>query len=111
MAPITDDKVQDLKDHIHKLETRVIELERRLESGGKKPEPHEAMRMILMGPPGAGAWSYHSAASPRVHFVDVLQAREHKLLASRKDTASAIWYALRRVPASAITIDISSGHR
>jgi len=55
MAPITDDKVSDLKDLVHKLETRVHELERRLEGGGSsKPSTSDAMRMILIGPPGAG---------------------------------------------------------
>jgi len=55
MAPITDDKVSDLKDLVHKLEARVHELERRLEGGGSsKPSTSDAMRMILIGPPGAG---------------------------------------------------------
>ncbi|EXJ93317.1 adenylate kinase 1 [Capronia coronata CBS 617.96] len=54
MAPITDSHIDDLKELVHKLEGRVHDLERRLESGGKKPTPVESMRMILIGPPGAG---------------------------------------------------------
>lgn len=57
MAPITDNQIDDLKDLVHKLESRVHDLERRLESGGKKPTPVESMRMILIGPPGAGMFS------------------------------------------------------
>lgn len=56
MAPITDEKVGDLKDLVHKLEARVHDLERRLEGGGKKPSISDSMRMILIGPPGAGAF-------------------------------------------------------
>lgn len=56
MAPITEEKIDDLKDLVHKLESRVHELERRLEGGGKKPSVVESMRMILIGPPGAGAF-------------------------------------------------------
>ena len=52
MAPIKDDIISDLKSAVHRLEKRVEELESRL-SGGEKSSV-EAMRMILMGPPGAG---------------------------------------------------------
>lgn len=55
MAPITDSTVSDLKDLVHKLEARVHQLEEKLGEGGKKPKtPSEFMRMILIGPPGAG---------------------------------------------------------
>jgi len=55
MAPITDTTVSDLKDLVHKLEARVHQLESRLGEGGKKSQsPSEAMRLILIGPPGAG---------------------------------------------------------
>jgi len=55
MAPITDETVSDLKDLVHKLQDRVHQLERRLVEGGDKPRtPVESMRMILIGPPGAG---------------------------------------------------------
>lgn len=56
MAP-TDELVGQLKSTIDGLETRVAELEARLAgksagSGGGS----DGMRMILMGPPGAGMW-------------------------------------------------------
>jgi hypothetical protein len=55
MAPITDSTVSDLKDLVHKLEARVHQLEERLGEGGKKPKSvSKSMRMILIGPPGAG---------------------------------------------------------
>jgi adenylate kinase len=55
MAPITDSTVSDLKDLVHKLEARVHQLEERLGDSGKKPKTvSESMRMILIGPPGAG---------------------------------------------------------
>ncbi|KAJ5911063.1 adenylate kinase [Penicillium subrubescens] len=53
MAPITDDVVSGLKDTIGKLEARVIELEGRL-TGSKPKSVTEQIRVILMGPPGAG---------------------------------------------------------
>lgn len=55
MAPITETTVSDLKDLVHKLEARVHHLESWYESGGKtSPSTEESMRMILLGPPGAG---------------------------------------------------------
>jgi adenylate kinase len=53
MAPITDDVVSGLKDTIGKLEARVVELEGRL-TGSKPKSVTEQIRVILMGPPGAG---------------------------------------------------------
>ncbi|KAL9098284.1 MAG: hypothetical protein Q9163_006032 [Psora crenata] len=58
MAPITDDTVQALRDTVHKLESRVQQLEARLAHGdngpGKTSGILDPMRLILMGPPGAG---------------------------------------------------------
>lgn len=55
MAPIREDTVTDLKDLVAKLETRVRQLEDRLGGDGAKSKtPTQSMRMILMGPPGAG---------------------------------------------------------
>ncbi|KAK2741446.1 adenylate kinase [Myotisia sp. PD_48] len=56
MAPIPDQTIDGLKNVIGNLEARVAELEQRLVHGGSsqpKPTPL-SMRMILMGPPGAG---------------------------------------------------------
>lgn len=55
MAPITDSDVVQLKSLVAKLEHRVAELEGK--AGGapsKSAGATEQMRMILMGPPGAG---------------------------------------------------------
>ena len=60
MAPITEDTVEALRDTIHKLESRVQQLEAKLgHSDGSSPtdgsnKPFQSIRMILMGPPGAG---------------------------------------------------------
>ncbi|KIV88002.1 Adenylate kinase [Exophiala mesophila] len=54
MAPITDEKFNDLKDQYHQLEERVKRLEHSLKTGESKPSISESMRMILIGPPGAG---------------------------------------------------------
>jgi len=56
MAPITDGDVSELKRIIQKLEGRIEQLESRLEggSGTSSSSPAGSMRMIIMGPPGAG---------------------------------------------------------
>ncbi|TKA66780.1 Adenylate kinase, partial [Cryomyces minteri] len=58
MAPITDQIVDELKSLVNKLESRVVELENKLHggsgAGSASVNPADTMRMILMGPPGAG---------------------------------------------------------
>ncbi|PGH30891.1 adenylate kinase [[Emmonsia] crescens] len=57
MAPIKDETVDGLKNIIGELESRVAQLEQRLLHGGDSSKPKsitESVRMILMGPPGAG---------------------------------------------------------
>ena len=56
MAPIGNDAVQSLQEMVKKLESRVQELEDQLQhfSGGPAPSPTHSVRMVLMGPPGAG---------------------------------------------------------
>ena len=60
MAPITDDTVEALRDTIRKLESRVQQLEVKLghkdgsDSPGSSKGTLQSVRMILMGPPGAG---------------------------------------------------------
>ena len=58
MAPITDETVLTLQDTIAKLESRVHQLESKLGGGdgssGKAAPSSKSIRMILMGPPGAG---------------------------------------------------------
>ncbi|OCK80184.1 adenylate kinase [Lepidopterella palustris CBS 459.81] len=52
MAPLKDQVVDDLKNLVHRLESRVAELEAKL--SGSDGSSGGSMRMILMGPPGAG---------------------------------------------------------
>lgn len=63
MAPITDDAVEELKSLVRKLENRVHELEGRFtggQSSGSSPaSSSQTMRMIIMGPPGAGSSARH----------------------------------------------------
>ena len=54
MAPITDTVVDDLKSTVPRLEQRIAELENRLSGHGGGAASTESVRMILMGPPGAG---------------------------------------------------------
>jgi adenylate kinase len=55
MAPLSDTVVDELKNTVHKLEKRIAELEGRLSGhGGGSSTAQESVRMILMGPPGAG---------------------------------------------------------
>lgn len=59
MAPIKDETVDNLRDLVQKLESRVQQLEAKLEgSGGASGQQTKgdgpSIRMILMGPPGAG---------------------------------------------------------
>ncbi|KAL6720144.1 adenylate kinase [Lecanora helva] len=56
MAPITDDTVETLRDTIRKLEARVHQLEARMGGGddSRAKGSLASVRMILMGPPGAG---------------------------------------------------------
>ncbi|RQM06741.1 hypothetical protein DH86_00003959 [Scytalidium sp. 3C] len=56
MAPIGEGAVQELQDLVDKLTSRVKELEDRLQhvSVGTTHSASEGIRMVLMGPPGAG---------------------------------------------------------
>ena len=59
MAPLGEQLVDQLKGTVDKLEARVAELEARLQgkasgSTTSSSAVEDGMRMILMGPPGAG---------------------------------------------------------
>jgi len=56
MAPITDDTVEALRDTIRKLESRVHQLEAKMsgDNAFHSQSNLASVRMILMGPPGAG---------------------------------------------------------
>ena len=60
MAPT---EVEELKATVSKLEARVRELESRSSSGGS-PGLREALRMILIGPPGAGLFHLCAVRQP-----------------------------------------------
>jgi adenylate kinase len=68
MAPIGDDTVKALQDLVNKLESRVKQLEDKLThaQGGTKHTSEEGVRMILMGPPGAGMRQDLSAVNTNV---------------------------------------------
>ena len=72
MAPIRDETVDALRDLINKLESRVEQLEAKLHStGGEAPSRKTkssggSIRMILMGPPGAGTY-----ASLRARYTSI----------------------------------------
>ncbi|KAF2878312.1 adenylate kinase [Massariosphaeria phaeospora] len=55
MAPIQDTVVDELKNTISRLESRIVQLESKLSGGDRNASSSsESVRMILMGPPGAG---------------------------------------------------------
>ncbi|KAF2640492.1 adenylate kinase-like protein cytosolic [Massarina eburnea CBS 473.64] len=55
MAPIQDSAVDDLKSVIARLESRIVDLEHKLAgTSGPSSSASESVRMILIGPPGAG---------------------------------------------------------
>ncbi|KAF2688681.1 adenylate kinase [Lentithecium fluviatile CBS 122367] len=54
MAPIQETVVDELKNTVARLESRIHELEQRLGGGSSSASSPEGVRMILMGPPGAG---------------------------------------------------------
>ncbi|KAH6642738.1 adenylate kinase 1 [Boeremia exigua] len=55
MAPLADSAVSDLQSTVSRLEKRIAELETRLQGQvGISDQSQESVRMILIGPPGAG---------------------------------------------------------
>jgi adenylate kinase len=58
MAPILESAIDDLKSTIARLEARIVELEHKQGGGsGAAPSITDGVRMILMGPPGAGKFA------------------------------------------------------
>lgn len=51
----SDPKVDDLKAQVADLTARIEKLEAGKAAGSDSQKPAEAMRMILIGPPGAGS--------------------------------------------------------
>lgn len=62
MAPVKDETVDGLRDLVAKLELRVEQLEAKLEQTPGAPTARRpkssssSIRMVLMGPPGAGTY-------------------------------------------------------
>jgi hypothetical protein len=88
MAPITEEIVSGLKDTIGKLEARVVELEDRLAGGKQSKSLAEQMRIILMGPPGAGKAVVLVGVGAELM---IFQARALKRRTSRTSSARATW--------------------
>lgn len=58
MAPISDETASKLQEMVDKLEARVKDLESRISQGGAaSSKPKDEVRMVIMGPPGAGLYS------------------------------------------------------
>jgi len=93
MAPITDDTVEVLRDTIRKLESRVHQLEAKMGGGaGSQSKSNLAsVRMILMGPPGAGRKPPIERSST-IHGLQILQAKGPKHQRYRKSTVPVTWY-------------------
>ena len=95
MAPITDDTVETLRDTIRKLESRVHQLEAKV-GGGDSVQPRSklaSVRMILMGPPGAGK----KLPKQKVSVCTCLRfrkARARKHQKFRTNTVLVIWYGV-----------------
>jgi hypothetical protein len=73
--------MESLQDTINKLEARVNHLETKLEAAGgdikpRTPTTSESIRMILMGPPGAGELARTLIMSQTTNSV--IQEREPK---------------------------------
>ena len=63
MAPVDQNTADELRGLVKRLEMRVQELEGKLSGGsGSGANPLNTMRMVIMGPPGAGQ-SYRAHGS------------------------------------------------
>ena len=105
MPPISDKDVQSLHDLVHNLENRVKQLEDKINhvQGGTKQTLGQGIRMILMGPPGAGMRRDFQLQKYGLWLILSPQEREPKLLRSRRSSLAAIWY----VDSSTIPTDLS----
>ena len=69
MAPIQDETIDALRDTIRRLESRVQQLEAKYGTSGSEPSSvtsrsnTDSVRMILMGPPGAGQLRLNASIS------------------------------------------------
>ncbi|RMD43212.1 hypothetical protein DV735_g1974, partial [Chaetothyriales sp. CBS 134920] len=68
MAPITEGAVDELRAIIHELQQKVHDLEAKVDgSSGKTRSIADQMRLILIGPPGAGKLRSDTTTRPRAH--------------------------------------------
>ena len=81
MAPLKDETVETLRDLVTKLESRVEQLEAKLNvaNGGesKSNKPAESIRMILMGPPGAGMLLLLIRLTGRIQATNYVYRKRH----------------------------------
>lgn len=92
MAPLGEQLVDQLRGTVDKLEARVAELEARLQgkAAPSSSTKDESMRIILMGPPGAGMLLPRFCSL--LHTLTATQERVPRLPTSRTSTASATSY-------------------
>lgn len=84
--------IDQLKSTIDRLETKVAHLEAKIEGRDGVASPANGLRMILIGPPGAGM---RDVLKETKAVIDCsLQEREPRHRGSRTNTAFAIWYVL-----------------
>jgi hypothetical protein len=90
-----DDEVKRLQGIISDIESRVKALENRQLGGGQKKTVEE-IRMILIGPPGAGTSKIpltllSCGGRGIIVRAHTAQAREHKRPRSRRSSTAVIW--------------------
>lgn len=89
---MSDRQVEDLKAQVANLTARLEKLE--AERAPANKQPSEQMRMILIGPPGAGKTD-HGGERCRSNNA---QVKEHRPRRSRTSTVSVTWYAVESPP-------------
>lgn len=91
---LVEDEVQRLRDIVNGFESRIQKLESR--ALGAPASTADEVRMILIGPPGAGQWdpTHICALWPQGRHTDTLQARARRPPRSRRSLAAAIWYVV-----------------
>ena len=96
-----DDEVKRLQGVINSLEGRVKALEGK-QLGGPRKATTEEIRMLLIGPPGAGTSPHRPGSGPggswnipqgrkANRWSRITQAREHRRPRSKKSLHAAIW--------------------
>lgn len=97
MAPIGDDVAQKILDSIQDLQSRIKKLEDGIHNKTTSA-PSESVRMVLMGPPGAGKSRYGCGIVKRHRLICSQQARELKHQRSRRNSHAVTWYVIGKTP-------------